>query len=159
MRPLGRSSGNQPDRRTAESLPTSPRLARYEHPHALPKTPDVQRFSPAVAVNRDGELITTDNGLHGGGTVSTTTVLGRDGVLPPDGVSGAVRWRLKRVEPIRVPNLHLYVTSREVVGSSRQGLAPSVVVFVLPGALTRRHKGNGERIRRKSVPRWAGRNV
>ncbi len=64
------------------------------------------------------EVLNADNGVRGSGAVFRyDEVLGSDGVLPPGGVSGAIRWRLKLVEPIRIPDLHLYITAREVMGS------------------------------------------
>ena len=66
------------------------------------------------------EVLNADNGLRGNGAVFRyDEVLGSDGVLPPGGVSGAVLWRLKLAEPVRVPNLHLYITGREVVAEPR----------------------------------------
>ena len=61
------------------------------------------------------EVLNADNGLRDGGAIFRyDEVLGSEGVLPPGGVTGAVRWRLKLQEPIRIPDLHLYVTAREV---------------------------------------------
>ena len=61
------------------------------------------------------EILNADNGIGGGGARFVyDDALGTDGVLPPGGVSGAMLWRLRLVEPIRVPNLHVYVTGREV---------------------------------------------
>ena len=61
------------------------------------------------------EVLNADNGLGGGGARFVyDDALGTEGVLPPGGVSGAMLWRLRLVEPIRVPNLHVYVTGREV---------------------------------------------
>ena len=66
------------------------------------------------------EVLNADNGLAEEGAVFRyDEVLGSEGVLPPDGVSGAIRWRIKLAEPIRIPNLHLYITAREVVGAPR----------------------------------------
>ena len=66
------------------------------------------------------EVLNADNGLRGNGAVFRyDEVLGSDGVLPHGGVSGAVLWRLKLAEPIRIPNLHLYITGREVVAEAR----------------------------------------
>ena len=66
------------------------------------------------------EVLNADNGLDGEGAIFRyDEVLGSEGVLLPGGVSGAVRWRLRLVEPIRIPNLHLYITAREVVGAPR----------------------------------------
>lgn len=63
------------------------------------------------------EVLNADNGVRGpGATFRYDEVLGSDGVLPPGGVSGAVLWRLKLAEPIRIPNLHLYISAREVAG-------------------------------------------
>ena len=62
------------------------------------------------------EVLNADNGLRGNGAVFRyDEVLGSEGILPPGGVTGAVLWRLKLVEPVRIPNLHLYITGREVV--------------------------------------------
>lgn len=64
------------------------------------------------------EVLNADNGLSGEGAIFRyDEVLGSEGVLPPNGVSGAIRWRLRLVEPIRIPDLHLYITAREVVGA------------------------------------------
>ena len=53
-------------------------------------------------------MLHPDNGLREGGAVFRyAEVLGSEGILPPNGVSGAVLWRLKLVEPIRIPNLHV----------------------------------------------------
>ena len=61
------------------------------------------------------EVLNADNGLSGEGAIFRyDEVLGSGGVLPPGGVSGAVRWRLRLAEPVRIPNLHLYITAREV---------------------------------------------
>ena len=61
------------------------------------------------------EVLNADNGVRGpGARFRYDEVLGSDGILPPGGVSGAVLWRLKLAEPIRIPNLHLYITAREV---------------------------------------------
>ena len=61
------------------------------------------------------EVLNADNGIGGGGARFVyDDALGTEGVLPPGGVSGAMLWRLRLVEPIRVPNLHVYVTGREV---------------------------------------------
>ena len=66
------------------------------------------------------EVLNADNGLGGEGAIFRyDEVLGSGGVLLPGGVSGAVRWRLRLVEPIRIPNLHLYITAREAVGAPR----------------------------------------
>ena len=66
------------------------------------------------------EVLNADNGVSGDGAVFRyDEVLGSAGVLPPGGVSGAVRWRLRLAEPIRIPNLHLYITAREVVAGPR----------------------------------------
>jgi len=63
------------------------------------------------------EVLNADNGIGGGGARFVyDDALGTEGVLPPGGVSGAVLWRLRLVEPIRVPNLHVYVMGREVLG-------------------------------------------
>lgn len=56
------------------------------------------------------DIVFPEQKEHGGGDPR---------VLPPGGVSGAVRWRLKLAEPIRIPNLHLYITAREVVAGPR----------------------------------------
>ncbi|MDE2805024.1 MAG: sialidase family protein [Gemmatimonadota bacterium] len=62
------------------------------------------------------EILNADNDVRGPGAHFVySDALGTEGVLPPGGVSGAMLWRLKLVEPIRVPNLHVYVTGREVV--------------------------------------------
>ena len=62
------------------------------------------------------EVLNADNGLRGGGAVFRyDEALGSTGVLPAGGVTGAIRWRLKLLEPIRIPDLHLYITAREVV--------------------------------------------
>lgn len=61
------------------------------------------------------EILNADNGLGGGGARFVyDDALGTEGVLPPGGVSGAMLWRFRLAEPIRVPNLHVYVTGREV---------------------------------------------
>ena len=62
------------------------------------------------------EVLNADNGLRSGGARFVyDEALGTEGVLPPGGVSGAVLWRLRMVEPIRIPNLHVFVTGREVL--------------------------------------------
>ncbi len=62
------------------------------------------------------EVLNADNGVGGGGARFVyDAALGTEGVLPPGGVSGAVLWRLRLVEPIRIPNLHVYVTGRDVL--------------------------------------------
>ena len=54
-------------------------------------------------------------GLGGGGARFVyNDALGTEGVLPPGGVSGAMLWRFRLAEPIRIPNLHVYVAGREV---------------------------------------------
>ena len=66
------------------------------------------------------EVLNADNGLRGNGAVFRyDEVLGSEGILPPGGVTGAVLWRLKLLEPIRIPNLHLFITGREVVAEQR----------------------------------------
>ena len=60
-------------------------------------------------------ILNADNGIGGGGARFVyDEALGTEGVLPPGGVSGAMLWRLRLVEPIRIPNLHVFVTGREV---------------------------------------------
>ena len=62
------------------------------------------------------EILNADNGLGGSGARFVyNDALGTQGVLPSGGVSGAMLWRLRLVEPIRIPNLHVFVTGREVV--------------------------------------------
>ena len=62
------------------------------------------------------EILNADNGIGGSGArFAYDEALGTEGVLRPGGVSGAVLWRLRLTEPIRIPNLHVYVTGREVV--------------------------------------------
>lgn len=66
------------------------------------------------------EVLNADNGRRGDGAMFRyDEVLGSEGLLPPGGVSGAVLWRLKLAEPIRIPDLHLYITAREVAGGLR----------------------------------------
>ncbi|MXX70301.1 MAG: hypothetical protein F4Y73_00270 [Gemmatimonadetes bacterium] len=61
------------------------------------------------------EVLNADNGARGpGARFVYDEALGTEGVLPPGGVSGAMLWRFRLAEPIRVPNLHVYVTGREV---------------------------------------------
>ena len=61
------------------------------------------------------EILNADNGLPGDGARFVyREVLGTEGVLGPDGVSGAILWRMRLADPIRIPNLHVYVTGREV---------------------------------------------
>jgi len=61
------------------------------------------------------EVLNADNGIGGGGARFVyDDALGTEGVLLPGGVSGAMLWRFRLAEPIRVPNLHVYVTGREV---------------------------------------------
>ena len=63
------------------------------------------------------EVLNADNGVRGpGARFRYEEAPGSDGVLPPGGDSGAVLWRLKLAEPIRIPNLHLYISAREVAG-------------------------------------------
>lgn len=63
-----------------------------------------------------GVFRSEDDGRSGGGARFVyDAALGTEGVLPPGGVSGAVLWRLRLVEPIRIPNLHVYVTGRDVL--------------------------------------------
>ena len=62
------------------------------------------------------EVLNADNGINGSGARFVyDEALGTEGVLPPGGVSGAVLWRLRLVESIRIPNLHVFVTGREVL--------------------------------------------
>ena len=61
------------------------------------------------------EILNADNGIGSAGARFVyDEALGTEGVLPPGGVSGAMLWRLRLVEPIRIPNLHVFVTGREV---------------------------------------------
>lgn len=61
------------------------------------------------------EILNADNGLPGDGARFVyREALGTEGVLGPDGVSGAILWRMRLADPIRIPNLHVYVTGREV---------------------------------------------
>ena len=89
-------------------------------PLAGPIAVEIRRFGSGMGDTFSElapEVLNADNGLSGNGAVFRyDAVLGSEGVLRPDGVSGAVLWRLKLVEPIRIPNLHLYITAREVVG-------------------------------------------
>ncbi len=53
------------------------------------------------------------NGVRNGGARFVyDSTLGTEGVLPPGGVSGAILWRFRLIEPIRIPNLHAYVSGR-----------------------------------------------
>ncbi len=62
------------------------------------------------------EVLNADNGISGSGARFVyDEALGTEGVLPPGGVSGAVLWRLRLVEPIRIPILHVFVTGREAL--------------------------------------------
>lgn len=61
------------------------------------------------------EIVNADNGLRGDGARFVyDEALGTEGVLQPGGVSGAVLWRMRLADPIRIPNLHVYVTGRQV---------------------------------------------
>ncbi len=63
------------------------------------------------------EILNADNGLPGDGARFVyREALGTEGVLDPDGVSGAILWRMRLADPIRIPNLHVYATGREVPG-------------------------------------------
>ena len=92
-------------------------------PLAGPIEVEVRRFGSGMGdmfSELAPEVLNADNGVSGDGAVFRyDEVLGSAGVLPPGGVSGAVRWRLRLVEPIRIPNLHLYITAREVVAGPR----------------------------------------
>ena len=59
------------------------------------------------------EVLNAHNGVAGGGAVFVyDDALGSEGVLPPGGVSGSVLWRLRLADPLRVPDMHLYVRGR-----------------------------------------------
>ena len=92
-------------------------------PLAGPIEVEIRRFGSGMGdtfAELAPEVLNADNGLSGdGATFRYDEVLGSDGLLPPGGVSGAVRWRLKLAEPIRIPDLHLYITAREVAGGRR----------------------------------------
>ncbi len=60
------------------------------------------------------EILNAHNGIGGrGARFVYDAALGTERVLPPGGVSGAVLWRLRLMEPVRIPNLHVFVTGRE----------------------------------------------
>lgn len=59
------------------------------------------------------EVLNADNGVSGGGARFVyDEALGTEGVLPPGGVSGAIVWRLRLQDPVRIPDLHVYMTGR-----------------------------------------------
>ena len=87
-------------------------------PFAGPIEVEIRKFGSGMGdmfADLAPEVLNADNGVSGAGAVFRyDEALGSEGVLPPGGVSGAVRWRLKLAEPIRIPNLHLFITAREV---------------------------------------------
>ena len=60
------------------------------------------------------EVLNAENGVRGNGARFVYDgALGTERVLPPGGVSGAMPWRLRLQDPVRVPDMHVYVTGRE----------------------------------------------
>lgn len=73
-----------------------------------------------VFVEYAPEVLNADRGGSGPGAVFVyDAALGTGRVLERGGVSGAVRWRLKLSDPIRIPDLHVFVTGREVAAEPR----------------------------------------
>ena len=63
------------------------------------------------------EILNADNGAGGTGAMFLyDDALGTEGVLGPGGVSGAMLWRMRLADPVRIPNLHVFVTGRVAGG-------------------------------------------
>ena len=60
------------------------------------------------------EVLNAENGVRGSGARFVyDDALGTEGVLSPGGVSGAIPWRLRLQDPVRIPDMHVYVTGHE----------------------------------------------
>lgn len=60
------------------------------------------------------EVLNAANGMRrNGARFVYDDALGTEGVLPSGGVSGAIMWRLRLQDPVRIPDMHVYVTGRQ----------------------------------------------